>query len=92
MMNGAKGISLLIVSFFRRMRKRLTAAPIQKATIMAEKPWAVPSKNPTDNPSFASPKPIARPRERSQMAAKNVKIISPASICHPKTKDKIIAK
>ena len=52
-------------------------APIQKASTMAEKPCEAPSRRPTERPSLASPKPIALPRERSQIDPKKVNSIGP---------------
>ena len=92
MINGANGISALIVSLFRNMRKSPTTAPIQKAMTIAENPSAAPSRKPTEAPSFASPKPIALPRDKSHIAAKNIKIIIPANKCLPNIKDRMIAK
>jgi len=72
-MNGANGISLLIVSFFdnkfnlpKRITRRENAAPIQKDKIIAEIPEKRPRNHPRPKANFASPKPIHLPEEITQ--------------------------
>lgn len=84
--NGAKGISLFIVTLFVitfnrliNMKKSPTIAPIIKAKKSPERANFAPRSHPVVNASFASPKPIARPFESHQKRKKNMNKMGPAA-------------
>src|SRR3989344_2800982 len=78
--NGAKGISLFMLKYFRKKtkRKREMSPPIQKESRTAAYPEARPSRKPAPSMSLASPKPIHLPRETSQIRAKGAATRGPA--------------
>lgn len=83
-MNGANGISLLIVRLFldkfnfsRAKIDKLTAAPIQNDKTIAKIPPEKPKSQPTPRASLASPKPIHFPEETSHKKAKKENRIGP---------------
>jgi hypothetical protein len=85
-MNGAKGISLLIVSFLldkfnfsNKSNPILNKAPIQKANIIEKIPPDIPKIQPIPRESFASPNPIHLPEETSQRPPKKANKTIPAN-------------
>lgn len=85
-MNGAKGISLLIVSFLldkfnfsNTSNPILNNAPIQKANIIEKIPPDIPRSQPIPRESFASPNPIHLPEETSQRPPKKANKTIPAN-------------
>jgi hypothetical protein len=91
MINGANGISVLIVRFFipkfnlliclsrtKKISRRLTPAPIQKDKINAVIPNETPRSHPTPKNSFASPSPIHLPEDNSHKSHMGSAKIGPA--------------
>ena len=65
----------------RRMQTE-TSAPMTKAKNTATTPNTGPSNQPMPSASFASPRPIQRPLEKSQSAKRGAAAIGPAKISH----------
>src|SRR3989344_916237 len=70
-----------IVIFLRLKSMRVIpyAAPNQKERTRLDKARGRPKRNPIERPNLASPKPMARPPEKSHTDAKNRKRMAPAA-------------
>src|SRR3989344_4182922 len=64
---------IVIFSRLKSMRVIPYAAPNQKERTRLDKARGRPKRNPIERPNLASPKPMARPPEKSHTDAKNIK-------------------
>lgn len=80
---GANGICVFIFIFFfeNSIKPNTTSEPIQKESIVAQRPRAGPSIQPMPSISLASPSPIQRPRDPSHNRANGKANNGPINTC-----------